>query len=110
MPLLIVKRRLVFPFIHGDFRVCYPRLVRGHCASIHSNHQKCARAESGSKMAMLSRRMIYILGLLHLNRSTQDRHSRVPQGPTCLGRERLECANVMWTDLGGQGQWTLDAV
>jgi hypothetical protein len=34
-----------------------------------------------------------------LNRSTQDWHSRVPQGRVSLGPGRVECTNVMWTDL-----------
>ena len=41
----------------------------------------------------------FIYCSVYLNRSTQDWHSRVPSGQVSLGRGRLECTNVMWTDL-----------
>jgi hypothetical protein len=34
-----------------------------------------------------------------LNRSTQDRHGRVPLAGISLGSMPFECTNVMWFDL-----------
>jgi hypothetical protein len=44
MAQLIARRLLVSPLVNKDFRVCHPVLAYGNFASVHLNHQKCARA------------------------------------------------------------------